>query len=218
MTLFIRLMPLLLSLGLAACSVPAEMSAPLPRTVNEDLSEKIAGSWYMVGDEKDDTLGVNLRIQPYSDGTLTLVGTLSVITLKQGKNTTGYGWTSWQGETSRLDGQDYVSIRLSDALFLTMAPHTTAKQDILPHLSPHEERGYWIARVSFLSPDEMELALLWEDEVEGPVRKVDCGEDCSFDVHEMTSAGLAKYLSTASASAKFKHRFILHRITDTWQF
>lgn len=180
---------LLASVLLAACTGPAEFRLPISEPGAAAYDEALVGSWYAFSKEHDGV--VMLRIAADAEGRL--VAAAGLIELKPGTDgRAAFQWLNREAYPSEIDGVTYFNTR-------PIAPGAAGfrqKSRQAPEIESvlgGAERGYWIMRAEIDADDRLTLEVLSEkvpNRLDLPGREMSCGEDCTYEILDLSSAEL----------------------------
>jgi hypothetical protein len=208
---------------LVACSYPAEFGSPLSEPGATAYDERLLGTWFIVGGDRDEAVAGTLTAAEGEDGLLDVTGVFFDSKARRGSGRNGQSrgfeletvWIRWAAHASALDGETYFNARILDYGAQSQEaghPTETVRDE---HFVPHPDRGYWIARAEIGEDGLLRLDLLWEDGLEGqglPTRKVTCGADCGFEIVDLSPEELASLIRAAEPGSLFTLSFVLARV------
>lgn len=190
----------------AACDVPAEFAAPVSAPGSATHDERLIGKWHVA--EPDDDGVSMLTIREGDDGMLEAA--FGYLAVSPGENGgAGIGWAIRDAYPSAIDGVTYYNSRMIDGGFIEKDVGAEPKSELSPYSPPHPELGYWIVSATFESDDRMTLGILSDNvpnKRELPGREVDCGEDCEFELVEITSEELTALIRSVPHDELFSIR------------
>ncbi len=212
---------------LAACDIPANVSSPITEPGLASYDERLLGTWYAIESDVDDAIVATLTVTPGKDGILDVAGVL--VNSEMGsspseenedrKARAQFAWMRWTAHASVIDGETYFNARLVDTADVrkeTGKPPEIKEDD---HFVSHPERGYWIIRAEIGEDDLLTLHVLWKTRLKRlgfAPREVACGEECSFEVHDLSPEELVAAIRAAEPGELFTVQFRLARIEGVY--
>lgn len=208
-------LPLLAAtLLLAACDVPADIAAPISAPGLAAYDERLVGSWYILGAEEDEADVAMLTITPGSDGSLDVAGFMTSLLrtsdpfdearhISDDLDTWMVRLTAYP---SVIDGKTYFNARLIDSFYVERRSGAKPRTETIALFAIQPERGFWIFRAGIAEDGLLTLYPLWSEELRRlghAGHEVSCGEDCRFEVFDLSSEELIELIRAAEPGTLF---------------
>lgn len=211
------------ALLLAACDVPAEFPAPISAPGLATYDARLVGSWYSIGGEEDELLAAMLSAIPAPEAGLDVSGFMTFLSRREDtvdgvpqiEEGLEVSMVRWAAHPSVIDGQTYFNARLVDSVFIERDSGEAPDTEMIDAFAAGPGRGYSIFRADISDAGFLTIRPLWTEELEGlgyNSRRAKCGEDCSFEVFDLSPEELATLIRTAEPGTLFNRSVTLARI------
>ena len=192
------------AMALGACAAPAIFAVPISEPAGIEYDERLIGNWHYMPGDSPGVMTMAIE-EGEEEGTLDLsLGLISIEAGPDGEKLMARA----EGlvHASDVGGQTYYNLRVIElAAMVQDDPEEFEARRLRPEL-PDEDFGYLIAVPEFETDDRLILHLIAEKH-DMPRFKVPCGEDCVFDMIDMTSNELATLIWTTQHEELFAVQF-----------